>query len=166
MTESKALDMFGPPDLSSPSFQWGPYSRGRGTNLPTYNVPNVYEKARQSCSHVSFPLKDSYDYIDSRIFLLGKSLCEGPWTTENPRLIGRSSLNRCEASSIEGHLKKVVKTEFVVPRRALSESPVAHIPPDSSIRKAVGDLHRYAVHPATLSDTVRYGSVRYQLPDL
>ncbi len=73
----KSMDMFGPPDLSSPGFHWGPYSRGRGTNLATINVPNVYEKARQSCSHVSLAAKDSYDFIDSRIFLLGKTLCEG-----------------------------------------------------------------------------------------
>ena len=163
------MDMFGPPDLSSPSYHWGPYSRGRGTNLPVLDVQNVFEKARLTCSHVKQPLDASYDFIDSRIFILGRSLCVGPWTTDNLRLVGRSSLNPCEASSLEGHIKKIVKRNFVPApnRRAWSEEPSKRVSSsEDPIRKAVKALHRYAIHPATVSDPVRYASISYQVPGL
>ena len=163
------MDMFGPPDLSSPSFHWGPYSRGRGTNLSVLDVPNVFEKARTSCSHVKLPQEDSYDFIDSRIFILGRSLCVGPWKTDNLRLVGRSSLNQCEASSLEGHLKKIVTRNFMpATRRAFSEEPTSRGVPSSEdpVRKAVQALHRYAIHPATVSDPVRYASISYQVPGI
>ena len=66
-----------------------------------------------------------------------------------------------ELSSLLGHVKKEIRAAINnVTDIPLSKAVAPHSASDE-LGKQVKNLHRYALHPAVVSDAVRYGGSRY-----
>lgn len=161
-----AQETIGMPDVKTEEYSWGPYERSRGTNVPTIKMANLFRNARNSCSHDKIGSDSSLESIDSRILLLGRTLCEGSWSLDSKSFKGRSNLNPSGLANLARQIRIEVQKDVLDP----IASPPPYIPQaptgPSKLNIAVTKLHPYAMHPAANSDAIRYAGIKYQAPEL